>query len=420
MSGIVIIGTGEAGVGTAVALRAKGYSGGITLVGDEPHLPYRRPPLSKEFLKPSAVPETLMLRPDAFFASNQITLQTGVRARSIDRDKRQVVLDTGEILPYEHLVLATGARNNVLPVPGSDLAGVFGLRTLDESSQLRERLVEGGSIAIIGAGFIGLEMAAAARDAGMQVHVIEMAGRVMGRAVSTEISTFFAEAHVAAGTQILFGAQVAALRGEGSAVTDVLLSDGQVIPATTIVVGIGVTPNVELAEEAGLLTDNGIVVDEFLSTADSAISAIGDCVRFPSIHTGSLLRVESVQNANDQAKAVAARIVSGEKVRYESLPWFWSYQGALRLQIAGITTGYDSTVVSGDRAAGAFSVYCFRQGRLLGVESVNKAGDHVAARRILERGIALSPEDVAKPDFDPKALALGSGAATAKPAVGAA
>ncbi|HEV7418013.1 MAG TPA: FAD-dependent oxidoreductase [Tianweitania sediminis] len=408
MSGIVIIGTGEAGVGTAVALRTKGYQGGITLVGDEPHLPYRRPPLSKEFLKGDALPETLMLRPDAFFASSRIDLRTGVHAHSIDRPGKKVRLDGGETLSYEHLVLATGARNNVLPVPGHDLDGVFGLRTLDDASRLRARLIEGQSIAIVGAGFIGLEMAAAARSAGMQVHVIEAAGRVMGRAVSTEISTFFAEAHAAAGTQILLGTQVTALRGNQGKVAEVVLSDGRSIPATTVLVGIGVTPNVDLAEAAGLVVANGIVVDACLLTADPAISAIGDCARFPSAHTGDLLRVESVQNANDQSKLVANRVVTGETAPYQSLPWFWSYQGPLRLQIAGITTGYDSTVVTGDRAAGAFSVYCFRHGRLLGVESVNKPADHVAARRILERGLLLSPDEVSRADFDPKAFALGA------------
>ena len=271
----------------------------------------------------------------------------------------------------------------------------------DDSETLRSLMASSQRVIVIGAGFIGLEFAATARAKGLEVDVIELGARVMARAVTAEISEFFQSQHTAAGIRIHFGVQVTSIEASGGKVTGVSLSDGRHLPADLVVVGVGVLPNVELAAEAGLPVAAGIIVDEFLLTADPCISAIGDCALYASPRFGGSLRLESVQNATDHARCVAARL-TGDAKRYDGLPWFWSDQGPDKLQMVGLTTGYDQVVVRGDRAAGAFSAFCYKAGRLLGIESVNRAGDHMFGRRLLAAHGSITPEQAADAGFDLK------------------
>ena len=398
---VLIVGAGHAGVQVAASLRQHGFAGRVVLFNDEAHLPYQRPPLSKAYLKGEGRPDSLMFRPDKFYRDQNIEL-TADRAVSIDRAARRLRLASGSALEYGHLVLATGARNRLLDIPNAGLADVRYLRTLDESEALRTRIASSRRVVVIGAGFIGLEFAATARAKGLEVDVVELGARVMARAVTAEISEYFQARHTAAGIRIHLGVQATAIEGEGGGVTGVSLSDGRHIPADLVVVGVGVLPNVELAGEAGLPVASGVIVDAQLLTSDPDISAIGDCALFASPRFGGSLRLESVQNATDQARCVAARL-TGDAKDYDGLPWFWSDQGDDKLQIAGLTTGYDQVVVRGDPGQRSFSAFCYRSGHLVGVESVNRASDHVFGRRILAVSRSIAPEQAADLSFDLKA-----------------
>jgi 3-phenylpropionate/trans-cinnamate dioxygenase ferredoxin reductase subunit len=397
---VLIVGAGHAGFQLAASLRQHGFGERIALINDEGHLPYQRPPLSKAYLKGEGRPDSLMFRPDKFYHDQNVDLISD-RAVSIDRTKRKLLLASGASLDYGHLVLATGARNRLLDIPNANLEAVRYLRTLDESEVLRLRISSGQRVVVIGAGFIGLEFAATARAKGLEVDVIELGSRVMARAVTAEISEFFQQRHTAAGIRIHLGVQVTSIEADGGKVTGVSLSDGRHIPADLIVVGVGVLPNIELAAEAGLTVAAGIIVDEHLLTSDPSISAVGDCALYASRRFGASLRLESVQNATDHARCVAARL-TGDARAYDGLPWFWSDQGPDKLQIAGLTTGYDRVVVRGDRAQGAFSAFCYKSGQLLGIESVNRAGDHMFGRRLLAANGSITPEQAADTGFDLK------------------
>jgi 3-phenylpropionate/trans-cinnamate dioxygenase ferredoxin reductase subunit len=398
---VLIVGAGHAGFQLASSLRQHGFAERIGLINDESHLPYQRPPLSKAYLKGAGGADTLMFRPDKFYREQNVELIAD-RAVAIDRTARRLLLASGASLQYGHLVLATGARNRLLDVPNANLADVRYLRTLDESEALRLRIASARHVVVIGAGFIGLEFAATARARGLEVDVIELGARVMARAVTAEISDFFQSRHTAAGIRIHLGVQATAIESDGTDVTGVSLSDGRHVPADLVVVGVGVLPNVELAREAGLPVASGIIVDEQLLTADPDISAIGDCALFASPRFGGSLRLESVQNATDQARCVAARL-TGDAKTYDGLPWFWSDQGEDKLQIAGLTTGYDRVVVRGDREQRSFSAFCYKSGQLVGIESINRASDHVFGRRFLAMNRSIEPEQAADPSFDLKA-----------------
>jgi 3-phenylpropionate/trans-cinnamate dioxygenase ferredoxin reductase component len=406
MPSVVIVGTGQAGFQAAASLRQAGYEGEVTLVGEEPGLPYQRPPLSKTFLKGDGDAGEVHLRPETFFASKEIGLVSGDRAVRVDREARQVELASGRGLPYDALVLATGSRPRSLSVPGSDLDGVLFLRTVADALRLRERLEGEPRVVIVGGGFIGLELAASAREKGAQVTVVEALERTMSRVVSPEMSAHFASLHEEQGATILHGASVAGLTGNGT-VSGVELGDGTRLDADLVVVAIGIVPNVELAEDAGLEIDNGIIVDESLRTADPAIWAIGDCASYPSAHAGRRVRLESVQNATDHGRAVAASVM-GQPSPYAALPWFWSDQHTRKLQIAGLLDACDATVVRGDPAGEAFSVFCFAGDRLVCVESVNRMPDHMAARKLLAAGRSIDPGAAADESFDLKAYAAES------------
>jgi 3-phenylpropionate/trans-cinnamate dioxygenase ferredoxin reductase subunit len=397
---VLIVGAGHAGFQLAASLRQHGYGERICLINDEAHLPYQRPPLSKAYLKGAGGADSLMFRPDKFYREQNIELIAD-RAVSIDRNARKLSLASGSSLDYGHLVLATGARNRLLDIPNANVADVRYLRTFDESEALRQRIASGQRVVVIGAGFIGLEFAATARAKGLEVDVVELGARVMARAVTAEISDFFQARHSAAGIRIHLGVQATSIERDGTVVTGVSLSDGRHVPADLVVVGVGVMPNVELAGEAGLPVAAGVIVDEQLLTTDPNISAVGDCALFASPRFGAVLRLESVQNATDHARCVAARL-TGDAKTYDGLPWFWSDQGPDKLQIAGLTTGYDRVVVRGDREQGSFSAFCFKSGQLVGVESINRASDHVFGRRILGLNRSIEPEQAADTGFDLK------------------
>jgi len=405
---VVIIGSGHAGVQAAASLREEGFDSAVTLLSDEPALPYQRPPLSKGFIKGALDVAGLPLRAEQFYRENRIDLRLDETAARIDRVARSIELASGRKIPFGRLVIATGARSRPLAAPGVDLDGVFALRDIADALALRERLPQARRVVVIGAGFIGLEIAATAASFGGAVDIVEIAPRPLGRAVSPMISAFFLSAHKAFGATFHLGLGVRALHGAAGAVREVELTDGLRLPADLVVVGVGVLAQDQLACEAGLDCDNGIVVNDLLETSDPMISAIGDCAQFPSSWLGFSVRLESVQNAVDQARCLARRLV-GKPEPYRALPWFWSDQGDLKLQIAGLSQGVDQWVERGDPASRAFSVLGYRNGALAAVETVNRGADHMASRRLIEKGVSLTPADAADPQFDLRKLALAAG-----------
>jgi 3-phenylpropionate/trans-cinnamate dioxygenase ferredoxin reductase subunit len=401
-AGTAIIGAGQGGYQAAASLRDAGYGEPVILIGDEPDAPYQRPPLSKAYPLGETTAERLMLRPLNYFDKHSIDLRTNERVTAIDRQARAVRLASGGSIAYDHLVLATGARNRLLPVPGADLDGVLYLRTREDADRIQQRFEAAQSVVVAGAGFIGLELAAVASKRGKRVTVVEPLARCMSRAVSPTMSQFFAEAHTGWGVDLRLNTRLAAIEGNGGGVTGVMTVEGDSIAADLVLVGIGIEPCADLARDAGLAVDNGIAVDSYLLTSDPAISAVGDCASFPDAQSGRRIRLESVQNAIDQGRCVARRI-AGHAESYSALPWFWSDQRDLKLQMVGLTAGCDRMVVRGDPASRAFSVFCFRGETLAGIESVNKPADHMFGRRLLGAGQSIAPEDAGDRSFDLKA-----------------
>ena len=399
-----IVGTGQAGFQAAASLRQDGFAGRIVMIGDEPVPPYQRPPLSKSYLARESGLDELWLRPATFYTQHQIDLLEGETVTAVDRAERRLRLVSGGQVSWDHLVLATGARFRPLAVPGAELDGVLPLRTLADADILRERLDQAREVVVVGAGFIGLEFASVAIGRGAAVHILEVTPHPMGRVVTATTSRFFTDAHRRWGAKISLGTGVARILGAKGRVAGVETSDGQRLPADLVLLCIGVIPNAELADEAGLAVDNGIVVDEYLTTGDPRIFAIGDCGNFPTPFAVGRVRLESVQNAVDQGRCVAAHI-AGKPAVYGKVPWFWSDQGDLKLQIAGITAGHDTSVLRGDPESGHFSVFCYRGGQLIGVESVNQTADHVVARRLLAGDPKLTPEQAADESYDLRAHA---------------
>jgi len=404
-AGCVIVGAGQAGFEAAAALRAEGYQEPIALIGDEPHLPYQRPPLSKGFILDKQGLDEIELRPSQFFTDHRIDLVTGERVAAIDRAAKRVSLSSGASRPYDALVLACGARNRQLPVDGAALDNVLYLRTLDESRAVKERLRDASDIVVVGGGFIGLEIAASARSLGKSVTVLEAQARLMPRVVAPLVSAFYDTLHTARGATVVCSAAVARIGGERGRAQSVRLANGASYPADLVVVGIGVVPNVELARDAGLAIGNGIVVDECLQTGDPAIFAIGDCADHPNPYAGARVRLESVQNAADQGRAAAAAI-AGRHAPYNAVPWFWTDQFDIRLQMAGLSQGYDEAVTRGNPQAQKFSVFYFRQSRLIAVDSINRPADHIVARRLLASRAPVTPEQAADETVNLKSLSV--------------
>ena len=401
---IVIVGAGHAGVQAAASLREEGADDAIVLLSGEPDLPYQRPPLSKAFLKGQMDRAGLPLRAEQFYRDKNVDLRLGVQAKRIDLAGKRVELSSGAAEPFDHLILATGARPRPFDVPGAGLEGVLGLRNIADAATIRERLGVGRRVVVVGAGFIGLEIAATALALGGDVTVVEIA-RPLGRAVSPSTSDFFLDAHKAFGARFRLGVGGEAIEGANGAVAAVVLGDGERLAADLVIVGVGVLAEDRLAREAGLACDTGIVVDGELVASDPAVSAIGDCAQFPHHSAGQLLRLESVQNATDQAKCVARRL-TGKPERYAALPWFWSDQGDLKLQIAGLSNGVDRWTLRGDPNNRAYAVFGFRGGALAVVETVNRGAEHMAARRIIGGHLPITPDEAADPAFDLRKLAL--------------
>ncbi|KQU38453.1 MULTISPECIES: NAD(P)/FAD-dependent oxidoreductase [unclassified Rhodococcus (in: high G+C Gram-positive bacteria)] len=401
---VVVAGAGHAGVQLSDSLRAEGFEGRITLVDTAVGLPYQRPPLSKDYLGAAGDPEHLPLRARSFFADRDVELVEGDPVVSVDRSARAVTLSRGRVVHYSALVLATGARPRRLDVPGVDLAGVCRLRDAADAATVRSELDQARRVVVIGAGFIGLELAAAALDRGLDVTVVELGSRAMGRAVCPQISAHVRGAHEARGVRFEFGRVVTEILGVDGRVHTVVTDDGTRHPADLVVVGVGVLPDDLLAAQCGLDTNDGIVVDEYLRTTDSHVWAIGDCARFPSRHTGLATRLESVQNAVDHARTLA-RTLTGHPTEYHHVPWFWSHQGPTKIQIAGIAHTEGPVTVIGDVDRGKFSILRFQQDTLVCVESVNHPAAHISARALLAVPGAIDRATLESVDFDVKRAA---------------
>ncbi|MCK8783151.1 FAD-dependent oxidoreductase [Roseomonas sp. NAR14] len=415
-SGLVVVGASHAGVQLAAAAREYGYPGPITLIGDEPDAPYQRPPLSKGFLAGKTSEPDLALRSDAFFAETGITLRPGTRAAAIDRAARRLHLADGTFLPYGHLALTTGARARPLPASfGEPPGGVLVLRDLADARRLREAAATARDVVVLGGGFIGLEVAAALASPApdspeRRVTLAEGRPRLLARSASPELAEHVAARHRAAGVALHLGTAVDAIEQRDGRLAAVRLTDGTRLPADLLVVGIGVIPNTELAEAAGLACLDGIVVDRHARTEDPHILAAGDCTAHPSEFAGATIRLESIQNAQDQARTAAATIV-GRAQPHIALPWFWSDQLGMKLQMAGLLDGTDRTVrrekPGGDGSDAKFSLWHFAGERLRAVETVNLPAEHMLSRRLLALADGPTPAQAADPGFDLRRLLKG-------------
>ena len=378
---VVIVGASHAAAQAVDSLRREGHTGRMLLVGDEPQLPYQRPPLSKKYLSGELPPERLWIRPAAFYEQQGCELMLGRRVTAIDRRAGAVALEDGTRLDYGRLLLATGSRARTCEVPGADLPGIHSLRTLGDVDAIRAGIASVRRVVIVGAGYIGLECAASLVKLGLAVTVLEMADRVMSRVVAPEMSEFYAAEHRAHGVDIRLGQRVLAFEGSGR-VAAVACDGGVRYPADLVIVGIGIVPNVELAAEAGIECDNGIAVDGHCRTSDPRVYAIGDCASHPSPRYGRRIRLESVDNAFEQAKTAAANLC-GRAVVHDKVPWFWSDQFELKLQIVGLSQGYDRVILRGDHARRSFSCCYLRGDELIALDAVNQTKDFMAARKLI-------------------------------------
>lgn len=394
-STILIIGGGQAGAQAIDTLRREGYAGRLVLVGDEPHLPYQRPPLSKQYLAGELPADRLPFRHRPFYDGHRVELELGRAVLRIDRNARCAMLAGGAEVPYDRLLLCTGARARALTCPGAELPGVHYLRGLDDADAIRAGLKPGARVIIIGGGYIGLETAAGARKFGCTATVLEMTDRIMSRVVAPSVSEYFAEEHRAHGVEIVCNTRVVRLEGTRS-VERVVCADGSSHAADMVVVGVGAVPNTELAVEAGLACENGILVDEFCRTSDPAIFAAGDCTNHPSPHFRTRVRLESVDNAFEQAKSAALNLLDRPTV-HDRVPWFWSDQFDNKLLIVGLSQGSDRQILRGDPASRAFSVCYLKGGELIALEAVNHSKDYMAARKMIAERARPDPAKLADP-----------------------
>ncbi|TLY91181.1 MAG: pyridine nucleotide-disulfide oxidoreductase [Gammaproteobacteria bacterium] len=395
---IVIAGGGQAAVQAVDTLRRKGFTGKLSMVGDEPWLPYQRPPLSKKYLAGALERERLLIRPAQFFPEHRIDAHLGRRVTAVAPRERHVQLDDGLVLPYDALVLATGSRPRRLPVPGADLAGVHYLRTLADADRIRAECAPGGRLLVIGGGYIGLEVAATARELGMEVTVLEMAERVMSRVTCPEVSRFYEAEHARRGVRIRCGETVRALHGDARSgrVRAVFTEQGTEYPADVVIIGVGVAPADELAKAAGVECENGVVTDVHCRTSNEAIYAAGDCASHLNCRYGRHLRLESVDNAFEQGSTVALNLL-GTATPHDKLPWFWSDQFDLKLVIVGVSHGYDTVILRGAPASRSFSACYLRGGELIAIDTVNAPKDQMAARKLIAAHVRPNLDKLADP-----------------------
>lgn len=386
----VVIGAGHGAGQAAASLRQLGFGGRLVLIGEEPYPPYQRPPLSKKFLAGELDQERTYFKPAAFYDEKHVELKLNTRADSIDTAAKRVALSGGESLEYEKLLLCLGSQARRIPVPGAELPQVFYLRGIDDVLGIRANVQAGKKVVVVGGGYIGLEVASVCVKLGMSVTVLEMEERLMSRVVSPEVSSFYENFHSANGVDVHCGATVSAFEGE-QRLRRVTIKDGRGFDADLAVVGIGIIPNTHIAEEAGLACDNGIVVDEYCQSSEEDVYAAGDCTNHPNALVGRRIRLESVHNALEQAKT-AAHAMCGDLQDYTQVPWFWSDQYDLKLQIAGLAEGHDRRICRGDPTTGAFAVFYQRDGALIAVEGVNSPREFMLGRKLIAQRAVIDPE----------------------------
>ncbi|MBW7837104.1 MAG: FAD-dependent oxidoreductase [Sphingomonadales bacterium] len=399
---IVIVGAGQAAAQAIQTLQANEFDGKIALIGDEAYVPYERPPLSKGLLAGEIELEKLFFKKPAYFAEKGIDLRLKTSVTRIERAAKRLKLDDGSTLAYDQLLLATGARVRRISIPGADLSGVHYLRGIDDVLGIRAELAPGKRLVLVGAGYIGLEVAAVANKLGTQVTVLEMMDRVMARVVAPAVSAFYDQVHRAAGVDIRLQTGVVAFEGDGR-VTAVVTDKGDRVAADMVIVGIGVVPNVELAKDAGLAVDNGIVVDDCCRTSDPDIFAAGDVTNHPSALMGRNIRLESVQNAVSQGRAAALAML-GKPEPYNEVPWFWSDQYDLKLQIAGLSEPTDEAIVRGDPATRKFSVAYLRDGVFVAINTINMLKDFLPAKKLIAEKRVVDKTKLADPNVSLKEL----------------
>jgi 3-phenylpropionate/trans-cinnamate dioxygenase ferredoxin reductase component len=407
---VCIVGAGHAGGELALALRQQGYSGSIVLIGDEVHPPYQRPPLSKAYLKLECEAPALCLRQAISYERANVALELGACVERIDRQARAVHLADGRTFEYSQLAITTGSRARRLGLAAAAAAeqatNFHYFRTIDDVQRLRHRLVNGARVVIVGGGYIGLEVAAAAVSRGAQVTILEALPRVLARVTAPELSSFFEQVHREAGVDVRTGANLTGFEfsAAADAIVGVRCADGTLLPADTIVVGVGIVANTELAAAAGLAVNEGIVVDEYARTTDPWIVAAGDCTNHPNALAGRRVRLESVANAVEQAR-VAAATLAGKPRAYDAVPWFWSEQYDLKLQIAGLSQGYDTVVLRGAMSARAFVLFYLREGVLIAADCVNRPQDFIVSKRLLGARARIEPAALADESMPLKTFA---------------
>ena len=388
MSTTIIAGAGHAGGQSAISLRQAGYEGRIIVCGAEPVPPYQRPPLSKKYLSGELALARVFLRPESFWSKNDIELRLGNPVRDIDPEHRAVVLEDGESLAFTDLVMATGSRPRRLHAPGANLGNIFYLRSLEDADAISGALAPGRRLVVVGGGYIGLEIASTAKGLGLEVCVIEAADRILARVTAPEMSDYYTRAHRARGIDVRLSTALTSFEGNGT--VRGVVCGAETIPADVVVIGIGIVPEVELAASAGIRCDDGIVVDERCATSAGHVYAVGDCTRHPNPILGRTLRLESVQNALEQARTAASNI-AGTPTRYEQVPWFWSDQFDLKLQMVGMSQGYDSTVLRGSMDADDFAMFYLKDGVLIAVDAVNRPREFMACRKLVPQRPCIDP-----------------------------
>ncbi len=400
----IIIGASHAAAQLSASLRLEGWLGEILVIGDEPSLPYHRPPLSKAFLAGDKAKDDLLIRPQAFYDKNSVVFKTAL-VTSIDKKDQSVTLDSGESLHYDKLAICTGARVRKICFPGSDLAGIHYLRNVADVERIQQATKKSKRVVIIGGGYIGLETASALNKMGMDVTVLEMASRILHRVTAPQLSSFYMRVHSEEGVKIHTNSVMTEMRGNAQ-VEEVLCEDGSVYPADIVIIGIGVIPNIELAQQADIATNDGILIDHFCRTNAPNIYAAGDCTNFFNNHYERRMRLESVPNASEQAKVVASSICGGNR-EYVSLPWFWSDQYDLKLQIAGLNAGYDQVLIRGDSDNGrSFAAFYLKDRKLIAADCVNRPQEFMLSKKVISQSVEVDPERLVNESIGVKELLL--------------